>query len=320
MISTEILYGQGLGNQLACYVTTRAIARTKGLDFGIHDPHGCWGDKRYNDKGLYFLDLDMGLKVDQSKIEHYYNESEERYFNNSCAHDIAHGAWVNRTDQKLLDVEDNTHILGIMQGPEYFYHLINEVKQWLKVKPEYDNYQFSNDDTCIINVRARFDPEIYLPREYWINAINHMLTINTNMVFLVITEDPESTKRLLPELADNVFDFGIGEDYAIIKNAKYLIASNSSFSIFPSLTSDTLKYIIAPKYMLRHNVSDGYWSLGYNMYPTYTYMDREGKLFSYDECVEEFKEYCTANNFYNSKVEKIYRPFPDVATINPQKI
>ena len=72
--------------------------------------------------------------------------------------------------------------------------------------------------------------------------------------------------------------------------------------------------------MLRHNVSDGYWSLGYNMYPTYTYMDREGKLFSYDECVEEFKEYCTANNFYNSKVKKIYRPFPDVATINPQKI
>ena len=83
MISTEILYGQGLGNQLACYVTTRAIARTKELDFGIYDPHGCWGDKRYNDKGLYFLDLDMGLKVDPSKIEHYYNESEERYFNKS---------------------------------------------------------------------------------------------------------------------------------------------------------------------------------------------------------------------------------------------
>ena len=118
MISTEILYGQGLGNQLACYVTTRAIARTKGLDFGIHDPHGCWGDKRYNDKGLYFLDLDMGQKVDQSKIEYYYNESEERYFNNSCPHDIAHGAWVNRTDQKLLDIKDNTHILGIMQGPD----------------------------------------------------------------------------------------------------------------------------------------------------------------------------------------------------------
>ena len=69
--------------------------------------------------------------------------------------------------------------------------------------------------------------------------------------------------------------------------------------------------------MLRHNVSDGYWSLGYNMYPTYTYMDKEGKLFSYDECVKEFKEYCSKNNFYNSKVQKIHRPFPDVATINP---
>jgi hypothetical protein len=33
------------------------------------------------------------------------------------------------------------------------------------------------------------------------------------------------TKKLLPELEDNVYHFGIGEDYAIIKYAKYLIAS-----------------------------------------------------------------------------------------------
>jgi hypothetical protein len=318
MISTEIMYGQGLGNQLACYVTTRALAADRGADFGIHDPHGCWGDKRYNDKGLYFMDLDMGQSVDINKIELFYNEKEYRYFNNSCMHDMQFGAWVNKTDDQLKNIPDNSHILGIMQGADYFYHRIEEIKQWLKVKPEHDNYNFSSDNICILNIRANMDSSVFLPKSYWINAINHMLEINPNMSFLVITEDPITIKQFLPELAENVYDFGIGEDYAIIKNAKYLIASNSSFSIFPSLTSETLKYIIAPKYMLRHNTSDGYWSCGYNIYPTYTYMDKEGKLFSYEDCVEEFKQYDIQNNFYLSKVKEIYPNYPSVATIRPQ--
>jgi hypothetical protein len=319
MISTEILYGQGLGNQLACYVTTRAIAADREVDFGIYDPHKCWGDKRYNDKGLYFMDLDMGKSVDIDKIELFYNEKEYRYFTNTNHHDSTQGCWVNITDEQLKNIPDNSHILGIMQGPDYFYHRIEEVKQWLKIKPEYDNYNFSSDDICILNVRANLDGNVFLPREYWINAINHMLDINPNMTFLTITENSAVVKQFLPELADNVHDFGIGEDYSIIKNAKYLIASNSSFSIFPSLTSNTLKKIIAPKYMLRHNVSDGYWSCGYNIYPTYTYMDREGKLFSYDECIKEFQEYDLKNNFYKDKVVQKYSSFPDVATIKSKQ-
>lgn len=318
MISTEIFYGQGLGNQLACYTTTRCLALNRGVDFGIHDPNGCLGDKRYNGKGLYFMDLDLGMHVDVEKIQHFYNEKEYRYFTDICYPDMHEGCWVNITDEKLLNIEDNTHIAGIMQGPDYFYNHISEIKNWLKVKPEYDIKDFSADDICVINVRANLDPWIYLPRQYWFNAINHMLQINPNMRFVVITEDVNSTRQLLPELYDNIFDFGIGEDYSIIKNAKYLIASNSSFSIFPSLTSDTLKFIIAPKYMLRHNVSDGYWCQGYNIYPTYTYMDREGKLFTAEECIEEFKEYDIENKFYSEKVIQTYRPFPDVATIKPK--
>jgi len=318
MISTEILYGQGLGNQLSCYVSTRAIAADRGVDFGIHDPHGCWGDKRYNNKGLYFMDLDMGKPIDINKIESFYNEKEYRYFNNGCMHDMQYGAWVNKTDEKLKNIPDNSHILGIMQGPDYFYHRIEEVKQWLTVKPEYNNYDFSSDDICVLNVRANMDEAVFLPKSYWINAINHMLEINPNFTFLVITEDPPTIKQFLPELAENVYDFGIGEDYSIIKNAKYLIASNSSFSIFPSLTSETLKYVIAPKYMLRHNTSDGYWSCGYNIYPTYTYMDREGKLSSYEKCIEEFKQYDLNNNFSSTKIKETYSEYPPVATIRPQ--
>jgi len=317
MISTEMLYGQGLGNQLSCYVSTRVIALDKNFKFGIYDPNNCLGDKRYTKKGLYFMDLDLGENVVYENIKHFYTEMEYRYKTNTCHHDYTHGCWVNITDNNLKNVSDDTHILGIMQGTDYFYHRINIIKKWLKVKEEYDNYNFSNDDICVLNVRGYLGSEVYLPKTYWINAINHMLKINSYMKFIVITEDINLTKQLLPELSANTFHFGVGEDYSIIKNAKYLILSNSSFSIFPSLTSDTLKYTIAPKYMARYNYSDGYWSQGYNIYPTYTYMDRDGNLFSYEECLKELDEYDRKNYFYEKKVIKYNPKFPDVSIIKP---
>jgi hypothetical protein len=47
-------------------------------------------------------------------------------------------------------------------------------------------------------------------------------------------------------------------------------------------------------------------------------MDREGKLFSYEECIEEFKQYDIKNNFYSSNVKEITPEYPPVATIRPQ--
>ena len=47
MIATEILKGQGLGNQLFCYIVTRCVALDRNLSFGIKDT-GWIGDKRYN--------------------------------------------------------------------------------------------------------------------------------------------------------------------------------------------------------------------------------------------------------------------------------
>ena len=38
MIVTEIYNGQGLGNQLWCYIVTRVIALDNGYDFGIKSP------------------------------------------------------------------------------------------------------------------------------------------------------------------------------------------------------------------------------------------------------------------------------------------
>ena len=76
-----------------------------------------------------------------------------------------------------------------------------------------------------------------------------------------------------------------------MKNAHYLLLSNSSFACLPAHTSETLKFAIAPKYWARHNVSDGYWASEQNIYSLFHYMDRKGKLFTAKECREELERY-----------------------------
>ena len=289
MIATEILKGQGLGNQLFCYITTRCIALDRNLSFGIKDT-GWIGDKRYNQNGIYWMNLDMGKSVPENLP--VYNEIDIRYKTNTCHHDIVNGCDIRSYDIGLSNVFDNTLIFGIMQDEKYFYHRKSEIKQWLRIKPEYDCFDFSDKDICILNFRGGEYVgynELYLEREYWINAMENMKKYNPNLEFVVITDDVKSANLMLPELKSYHFD--VGKDYAIIKNAHYLILSNSSFGFFPSFTSDTLKVAISPKYWARHNVSDGYWSTEQNLYSDYLWQDRKGNLFTKDECINELIQY-----------------------------
>jgi hypothetical protein len=289
MIATEILKGQGLGNQLFCYITTRCIALDRNLSFGIKDT-GWIGDKRYNQNGIYWMNLDMGKSVPENLP--VYNEIDIRYKTNTCHHDIVNGCDIRSYDIGLSNVFDNTLIFGIMQDEKYFYHRKSEIKQWLRIKPEYDCFDFSDKDICILNFRGGEYVgynELYLEREYWINAMENMKKYNPNLEFVVITDDVKSANLMLPELKSYHFD--VGKDYAIIKNAHYLILSNSSFGFFPSFTNDNLKVAISPKYWARHNVSDGYWSTEQNLYSDYLWQDRKGNLFTKDECINELIQY-----------------------------
>lgn len=299
MIATEFYYGQGLGNQLACYVTTRVIAADKGYDFGFNGLENL-GDRRFNDHGLYFMDLDLGKPV--QGITNYYVEKELRLKTNASQHDKVLGCDIRDIDYNLINIADNTKIDGVMQGEDYFYHRKNDLKNWLKVKPEFEVYDFSSDDICVLNYRDYSGPDcqaLYLTRNYWVQAIYNMLKINPDFTFVVITENPDEAKRVLPELSDNIFHFDVGRDYSVIKNAKYLILSNSSFAIWPTVTGNA-RMVIAPKYWGRHNVSDGYWSCSYNLYKDWFYQDRNGILFSYDECKRELHSYMLNNpQIYN---------------------
>jgi hypothetical protein len=291
MIITEFYFGQGLGNQLHVYVTTRAIAEDRGVDFGFLGLENL-GDRRYNGNGLYFMDLDLGKPVNPEEIVHHYREKEVRVITNNSHHDATLGCDIRLPDPDLKNLPDNCKIDGTMQSDEYIYHRREDIKKWLKLKPEHENKDFMSDDICVLNIRDyEGNDELFLSRDYWVRAIYHMLRMNPNMQFLVITENPDMAKRLLPELQENVYHFDVGRDYATIKNAKWLILSNSSFAYFPALTNEVANLIIAPKYWARHNVSDGYWATGCNLYRGFVYMDRVGNLQSYDECKREFELY-----------------------------
>lgn len=303
---TEIYNGQGLGNQLACYVTTRTIAKDLGYDFGIMHPEKF--------KCLDFMNLNFGRGVIGGKgpeggppktlplgIDHYYREKE-------ILHPL-NGSDMRLHDTDLVNVLPNTKIDGMMQDEKYFEHRKDEIREWLKVKEEYECNDYANDNICVINFRggeyARHK-ELYLNQKYWDDAVKNMQKINPNFKFVVITDDTHEAKKFFPTF--DVFHFNIAKDYVIVKNAHYLILSNSSFAWFGAWLSPNLKYCIAPKYWARHNVSDGYWSLGQNITKGWVYQDRNGVLSDYETCVEEFASYQKAHpDYFDTKNRQVVK-------------
>ena len=305
MIGTEFLFGQGLGNQLFCYVTARCVALDRRYEFctagRVH-----FGDRRYDDRGLYFMDLDLGRECSREDFARVYTEKSKRVYLKTCAHDRKHGCDISLYDPGLAAVPDGTLLYGNMQSERYFIHHREEIKKWLKVEPEYDSYEFSRDDLCVINMRGSEYAglkELFLTRKYWLRGMVNMRKINPAMRFMVVTEDVATARKVLPEVP--AYHFDVAKDYVTIKNARYLLLSNSSFAFFPAFTSDTVRTIIAPKYWARHNVSDGYWSTGQNIYTGWTYQDRSGRLFTSAECLAEFEDYQRRTGIYQKETYPI---------------
>lgn len=290
MIATELLKGQGIGNQLFCYVTVRSLAYAKGYDFAILNREIF---------SVYFMDIDCGADMAKEEFDNVYHEREDRLFIGNSKHDIKNGCYVSGADEALLGIDRTTLIYGNLQAWEYFGKYKDEIKKWLAVKPEYDCRDYSRENLCIINIRGgeySGAPELFLRRAYWLCAMKKMREIRPDMEFMTVTDDVEAARRVLPEVEAHHFDFA--KDYTTIKNASYLIVSNSSFAFFPAFTSETVKYIIAPKYWARHNVSDGYWASEQNIYDIFHYMDQDGRIFTADECRRELAKYKKTSNNY----------------------
>ena len=291
MLGTELLAGQGLGNQLFCYITTRCIAMDNNLPFSILGSETV-ANNIHSKCGMYFMDLDYGIPSEKKDYQAVYNEKEDRIFIGNSRHDLTHGCYVTGVDEALLHPADNTLLYGNMQAEAYYIKHKEEICRWLKVKDEYDCMEYSKDNLCILHLRCSdyLDcPELYLRKRYWKNGIRIMKKIRPDMEFMIITNDVKEAGKILPGIP--AYNFDLAKDYSIIKNAKYLLLSNSSFAYFPAFTSSTVKYILAPKYWARHNVSNGYWASEQNIYKGWHYLDRKGRVSSWQECLSELEQF-----------------------------
>ena len=310
MIGTEFFKGAGLGNQLFSYITMRAVAEKKGCKFGIINPQYL-ANNIHNNTGMYFMDIDLGENIpyDEKESLTIWKESNDRLYLANSHHDMTNGIYIGGRDDKIDAVEDGTLIYGNLQDESYFEEYIPKIKEWLKVKEEYDSYEYCQDNLCVIHMRCGDyieSPELWLERRYWINGIENMKKIRADMEFLIVTDDVQCATSVLPGIKAVTND--IGKDYAILKNAKYLLLSNSSFAVIPAFSSDVLIKAIAPKYWARHNVSSGYWSAEQNIYSIFTYQDRKGRLFSAEECREELNKYKQKSftyKFFRKKPNKL---------------
>lgn len=297
MIATEIGAGDGLGNQLFRYITLRCMALDHDMEWGVVGSE-TMANNIHSSCGLYFMELDYGKTVCKEGLKRY-NEREDRIFIGNSVHDLTHGCYVTGVDEKLLHPEDHTLYWGNMQAEAYYIRHKDKIREWLKVKEEYDCKEFSRDDLCILHLRCSdyLDcPELYLRKSYWFHGMRNMKKINPDMKFMIITNDVKEASRILPGIP--AYNFDLAKDYAILKNAKYLLLSNSSFAYFPAFTSTTVQYILAPKYWARHNVSDGYWASEQNIYEGFHYQDRKGRVFTAEECRRELAEYKRTSPLY----------------------
>lgn len=280
------------------YAVCRTIAEKKGYEWGINSTtsHDYFGGQSQ----MTFMNVDFGKPIEG--IVNEYHETWKTY---------QHVDNVNITmlNVSLYDIEDNTIMIGtngavggIYQSEDYLIDRKSDVDKWFEIKEEssriYDQKLIEigvvlDENLCVINFRGgeyRGIPNVLVRREYWRDAINHMLSINSNMKFLLITDDVPCANDFMP-FPIQAIHVDVGFDYYVVNQAKWLIISNSTFGWWAAWLNKNVNKIIAPKYWARHNVSDGYWATGDSYTRCFTYMDRDGQLFDYETCKRDALEY-----------------------------
>lgn len=306
MITTNLT--GNLGNHMWQYAVCRCVAEKLGYRWGINSSpsHDYFNGKSQ----MYFMNVDFGDQ-DFHLIQH-------QYFEPWPTHNHIDQVNITMYDPNLLKIKDNTKIFGdkgaagaLLQSEDYIIDRKEDISKWYEIKSEFINKYEEHlknlkiqldDNTCIINFRGgeyRSIPNVILRKEYWSGAINEMLKINSNMKFIIISDDPDCARLYMP-FEIPCYHVDIGFDFYVVNHAKWLIISNSSFGWWAAWLNKNSNLTIAPKYWARHNVSNGYWATGDIYTRDFKYLDRNNNLFSYEECKKEALEWLKNNNIkYN---------------------
>jgi len=290
MIYLEFLEGQGLGNQLWNYVALRSISSKLGFGYEIINPD--------NFKGKTFLDIKYSEKYKENSCSIISNEKYYQHiFKEKLYYDKVLKTFASDFDSEILKIKSNTLIKGLFQSEKYLFN--NNINKFIKLKKSYGN-KLNSQNICILNIRGgeykRFK-NLILPKSYWLNAIKNMQKIEKKMEFVIVTDDYNYAKNLLPQL--KILKGNLSEDFTELLQAKYLIVSNSSFSYFPiNLGLKPLK-VIAPCYWSRFGNSQKRWISPCNYYKNWCYQNEKGEILSemsIEKLINETKEFYSTFN------------------------
>lgn len=239
----------GLGNHMFQYAICRLIAEKRG--FNYHIPYNEYIKR-------CFPDIEIG--VDDGPVQYYFTEdsSSQQY------------------NPNIFGCPDFTHFWGYYQSEKYYEGWEDRVKSYFnvnmtdEVKLTLDKYPV--DDFCYMHIRAsgnKFgEARWLLPKEYYLKSMDKVREMNPNISFVIITDDPEYSKYLFPEL--DVQYNSVFVDFRLMYFSKYTIISNSTFSWWSAWLSDKI-ITIAPDNWLNYK----YPELGF--YP----VDIKTKNFTY---------------------------------------
>ena len=310
MITTNLT--GNFGNHFWYYSICRVVAEKLGYDWGINP---ITSHDYYNGKSqFYFMDIDYGKEVKKIGVNQrtlniydgitneYYDISKEHKYNGDICS-------INMYDPNVFNISDNTMVHLISQSEDYLIDRKSDIINWFKIKEEYKKQYESklielgislDDNTCVINFRGgefKSIPNLICRREYWRDSINHMLKINKDMKFIIITDDVQCANSYIGNYP--CYHVDIGFDFYVINNSIYTILSNSSFGWCAAWLNTKTKLILAPKYWGRHNISNGYWSIGDQYTRSFNYIDRDGNILDYEQCKKEALEFYRNNNLIN---------------------
>ena len=232
MITVE-LRGR-LGNQMFQYSLCRIIAEKNGYNFYI--------DKNINGHGQNisnFFNIDCGI-MDGQILHTFQEDYSLQIFN-----------------PNIFNIPNFTKIIGFFQTEKYFLGYEDKIKEWFTINNNEKTIdilnKFPTNKYCYIHFRGGDYKDItewFLPINYYKDAIETIKQKNKDINFIVITDDVIEASKYFPDF--EILSNDIITDFSLIKESKYSIIPNSSFSWWACWLSEK-EITIAPNRWFNYN-------------------------------------------------------------------
>jgi len=284
MIATEFLEGQGLGNQLWCHATTRAIALRTNQEFGTFHPEKF--------KGQHFLDINTGTTITEDDLRKLMIYSEQRIINGQ-------GKDISPADSAMMSLVGGNLINGTMQSLKYFQEISkDEIASWIRIK---NPCWKLTHQICHIQIRGGDflgTGLTLLPKKYFLDAMEFVREkFNPTISFVIITDHREYARWLLPEIpimeepiygepdiqddpyqAPHHIGKNIPSAFKILAASSCNIISNSSFGWWATYLNPHNPFVVAPGYWAGFGYEENFWSTAEIQVPEWNYIDKRGNL------------------------------------------